>query len=38
MGGVHPRYELMAASKAAAPVELGETSVTASVTVRWEWE
>jgi uncharacterized protein YggE len=38
MGGVQPRYELMAASKAAAPLELGETSVTATVTVRWEWK
>jgi uncharacterized protein len=36
--GVQPRYELMAASRAAAPVELGETSVTATVTVRWEWK
>ena len=38
MGGVQPRYELMAATRAAAPIELGETSVTASVTVRWEWK
>jgi uncharacterized protein YggE len=37
-GGVQPRYELMAATQAAAPVELGETSVAVTVTVRWEWK
>jgi uncharacterized protein YggE len=35
-GGAEPRYELMAASRAAG-VELGENTVTASVAVRWEW-
>jgi uncharacterized protein YggE len=35
-GGPQPRYELMAASKAAG-LELGENTVTATVAVRWEW-
>jgi uncharacterized protein YggE len=35
--GAQPRHELMAARSAAGPVELGETSVTTTVTVRWEW-
>jgi uncharacterized protein YggE len=38
MGGVQPRHELMAARAAGGPVELGETSVTSTVTVRWEWK
>jgi uncharacterized protein YggE len=37
-GGVQPRYELMAAKTAGSSVELGENSVTATVTVRWEWK
>jgi uncharacterized protein YggE len=38
-GGAQPRFELMAAGKAAdLGVELGENSVTATVAVRWEWK
>ena len=37
-GGAQPRYELMAASRSAAQVEPGETTVTATVVVRWDWE
>ena len=35
--GAQPRYDLMAAKTGGMPVELGENSVTSTVTVRWEW-
>lgn len=35
--GVQPRYDLMSAKAGGLPVELGENSVTSTVTVRWEW-
>jgi uncharacterized protein YggE len=37
-GAGQPRHELMAARSAGTPVERGETSVTSTVTVRWEWK